>query len=237
MIPGRKFERDGTENEIAIEVGRVILEGTLGLPKGTDSIVLFAHGSGSSRHSPRNRYVAHMLQSHGVGTLLFDLLTRDEEGVDEITGELRFNIPFLASRLRDATRWVMQRPDLKDVKLGYFGASTGAAAALVAAAEMPEKIDAIVSRGGRPDLAGNALNSVRCPTLLIVGGDDEPVIEMNQDALSKLSCEKKLVIVPGATHLFEEPGALEEVARLAASWFTQHLKAAGTRSAHASARR
>lgn len=237
MIPGRKFERDGTENEIAIEVGRVILEGTLGLPEGTNSIVLFAHGSGSSRHSPRNRYVARVLQSHGVGTLLLDLLTRDEEGVDEITGEIRFNIPFLASRLKDATRWVTRRPDLKDVKLGYFGASTGAAAALVAAAEMPEKIDAIVSRGGRPDLAGNALKSVRCPTLLIVGGDDEPVIEMNQDALSKLSCEKKLIIVPGATHLFEEPGALEEVARLAAGWFTQHLTTVGTRSAHASARR
>ena len=237
MIPGRKFRKDGIENEIAIEAGRVILEGTLGLPKQTNSIVLFAHGSGSSRHSPRNRYVAHALQSHGVGTLLFDLLTRDEEDVDEITGELRFNIPFLASRLRDATRWVVQRPDLNGVNLGYFGASTGAAAALVAAAEMPEKIDAIVSRGGRPDLADNALNSVRCPTLLIVGGDDQRVIEMNQDALSKLSCEKKLVVVPGATHLFEEPGTLEEVARLAAEWFTQYLSNVHTRGVHASAHR
>jgi putative phosphoribosyl transferase len=237
MIPGRKFQKDGTENEIAIETGRAILEGTLGLPRETNSMVLFAHGSGSSRHSPRNHFVAHVLQSHGVGTLLFDLLTRDEEGVDEITGELRFNIPFLASRLREATRWLMQRPDLKGVRLGYFGASTGAAAALVAAAEMPETIDAIVSRGGRPDLAGHALGSVRCPTLLIVGGDDEPVIEMNQEALAKLSCEKKLVIVSGATHLFEEPGALEEVAQLAADWFTRHLTNVHTRSVHASAQR
>ena len=237
MVPGRKFQKDGIENEIAIEAGRVILEGTLGLPKQTNSIVLFAHGSGSSRHSPRNRYVAHVLQSHGVGTLLFDLLTRDEEEVDGISGELRFNISFLASRLRDATRWLMQRPDLKGVNLGYFGASTGAAAALVAAAEMPETIDAIVSRGGRPDLAGNALGSVRCPTLLIVGGGDEPVIEMNQEALAKLSCEKELVIVPGATHLFEKPGALEEVARLAAEWFTRHLANVHTRSVHASAHR
>jgi len=237
MIPGRKFQKDGTEHEIAIEMGRVILEGTMGLPKEASSIVLFAHGSGSGRHSPRNRYVAHVLQSHGVGTLLFDLLTRDEEEVDEISGELRFNIPFLAGRLRDATRWVMQRPDLKGVKLGYFGASTGAAAALVAAAEMPYTIAAVVSRGGRPDLAGDALGSVRCPTLLIVGGEDEPVIGMNQDALSKLSCEKKLVIVPGATHLFEEPGTLEEVARLAADWFTRHLTNVHTRSVHASAQR
>lgn len=235
MIPGRKFQKDGTENEIAIEAGRVILEGTLGLPKETNSIVLFAHGSGSSRHSSRNRHVAHVLQSRGVGTLLFDLLTREEEEVDEITCELRFNIPFLAGRLRDATRWVMQRPDLKGVRLGYFGASTGAAAALVAAAEMPETIDAIVSRGGRPDLAGNALGSVRCPTLLIVGGNDEPVIEMNQEAFAKLSCEKKLVIVPGATHLFQEPGALEEVARLAADWFMQHLANVHMRSVHTSA--
>ena len=237
MIPGRQFQKDGTENEIAIEAGRAVLEGTLGLPKETNSIVLFAHGSGSSRHSSRNRHVAQVLQSHGVGTLLFDLLTRDEEDVDEITGELRFNIPFLASRLRDATRWLMQRPDLKGVKLGYFGASTGAAAALVAAAEMPETIDAIVSRGGRPDLAGNALGSVRCPTLLIVGGNDEPVIEMNQEALAKLSCEKKLVIVPGATHLFEESGALEEVAQLAADWFTRYLTNVHTPSVHALAHR
>lgn len=169
--------------------------------------------------------------------IIANLLSGDEEGVDEITGELRFNIPFLAGRLRDVTRWVMQRPDLKDVNLGYFGASTGAAAALVAAAEMPEKIGAIVSRGGRPDLAGTALGSVRCPTLLIVGGHDEPVSEMNQNALSHLSCERKLVIVPGATHLFEEPGALEEVARLAADWFTQHLATARARSARASVHR
>jgi len=236
MIPGRKFQRNGTEHEVAIEMGPVILDGTLGLPKESNSIVLFAHGSGSSRHSPRNRYVAHVLQSHGIGTLLFDLLTRDEEGVDDITGELRFNIPFLASRLRDATRWLLQRPDLKGVRLGYFGASTGAAAALVAAAEMPDAIDAIVSRGGRPDLAGKALNAVGCPTLLIVGGNDEPVIEMNREALAKLACEKKMVIVPGATHLFEESGALEEVARLAADWFAQHLANVPTRNIRVAAR-
>ena len=233
MIPGRKVQKDGTEDEILIETSAAVLEGDLGLPKDTGAIVLFAHGSGSSRHSPRNRYVAQVLQSYGIGTLLFDLLTREEESVDEISGELRFDIPFLAGRLMDATRWLMQRPDLRHMKVGYFGASTGAAAALVAASEMQRVIGAVVSRGGRPDLAGDALPSVRCPTLLIVGGDDEPVIGMNQEALAQLLCEKKLVIVPGATHLFEEPGTLEQVAQLAADWFTKHLAKTGTRSAHA----
>ena len=238
MIPGRKFQNDGIESEISIDAGKVVLEGTLGLPTGARAIVLFAHGSGSSRHSPRNRYVAQVLQSQEIGTLLFDLLTREEESIDEFSGELRFDIPFLANRLTDATQWLMQRPDMEGVKLGYFGASTGAAAALVAAAKLPDAIGAVVSRGGRPDLAGAALSSVRAPTLLIVGGDDEPVIEMNRQALAKLRClDQKLVIVPGATHLFEEPGTLEEVARLAAEWFKKYLTTAGKRSVHASARK
>jgi putative phosphoribosyl transferase len=223
MIPGRKFQKDGTESEVSIEAGKVVLEGILGLPEKTHAVVLFAHGSGSSRHSPRNQYVARVLRSAGIGTLLFDLLTREEEAEDEVTGELRFDIRFLANRLKDATNWLIRRPDMKDMHLGYFGASTGAAAALVAAAELRYVIDAVVSRGGRPDLAGKALPAVTASTLLIVGGNDEPVIGMNQDALAELQCEKKLVIVPGATHLFEEPGALEEVARLAAEWFSRYL--------------
>jgi putative phosphoribosyl transferase len=233
MTADRGFPRERAEHEISIDTGKVALQGTLGLPKGTGAVILFAHGSGSSRYSPRNRYVAEVLQSHGIGTLLFDLLTRKEESVDEVTGELRFDIPFLANRLMDVTRWLMQRPDMKNAKLGYFGASTGAAAALVAAAELQEVIGAVVSRGGRPDLAGAALSSVRAPTLLIVGGDDEPVIGMNRDALAKLRCEKKLVIVPGATHLFEQPGTLEEVARFAAEWFERHLMNVKRRSASA----
>jgi dienelactone hydrolase len=238
MIPGRQFQRDGIESEVSIEASQVVLEGTLGLPRETPGVVLFAHGSGSSRHSPRNRYVAQELQSEGIGTLLFDLLTREEEAIDEVSGELRFDIPFLADRLMDATRWLLRRPDMKHVKIGYFGASTGAAAALVAAAEMQDAVGAVVSRGGRPDLAGDALSSVKAPTLLIVGGDDEPVIGMNQEALAKLHCvEKKLVIVPGATHLFEEPGTLEEVARLAAGWFKQHLATTAKGSVRAAARR
>jgi dienelactone hydrolase len=223
MIPGRKSQADGTDSEVSIEAGKVVLEGILGLPEKTRAVVLFAHGSGSSRHSPRNQYVARVLRSAGIGTLLFDLLTREEEAEDEATGELRFDIRFLANRLKDATNWLTRRPDMKDVRRGYFGASTGAAAALVAAAELRFMVEAVVSRGGRPDLAGKALPAVAAPTLLIVGGNDEPVIGMNQDALAELQCEKKLVIVPGATHLFEEPGALEEVARLAAEWFSQHL--------------
>ena len=223
MIPGRKSQRNGIEVEIGIDAGRVVLEGILELPQDTRGVVLFAHGSGSGRHSPRNQYVARTLRSAGIGTLLFDLLTREEELKDQVTAELRFDIPFLANRLKDATRWLMLRPEMKGMRLGYIGASTGAAAALVAAAELPNMVEAIVSRGGRPDLAGKALPAVAAPTLLIVGGDDEPVIGMNQDALAELRCEKKLVIVPGATHLFEEPGTLEEVARLAAEWFTQYL--------------
>ena len=224
MIPGRQVERDGIERELSLNVGAMVLEGTLGLPKNPRGLVLFAHGSGSSRRSPRNRYVAGVLQSRGIATLLFDLLTREEDAVDQRTAELRFNIGLLAERLSSATQSIMCNPDVEGLSVGYFGASTGASAALAAAAELPGVISAIVSRGGRPDLAGDSLLSVRVPTLLIVGGEDEPVISLNREALAKLhSSEKKLVIIPGATHLFEEPGALEEVARLAAGWFTQHL--------------
>jgi len=212
------------EREVSVQAGKVTLEGTLAIPKGAGGIVLFAHGSGSSRHSPRNRFVAGVLQTGGTATLLFDLLTREEESVDQWTAELRFNIEFLAERLLEATRWILRQPETKVLKVGYFGASTGAAAALVAAARMPEAVASVVSRGGRPDLAEESLGSVRAPTLLIVGGEDEPVIGMNRSALAKLRCaEKKLVIVPGATHLFEEPGTLEEVARLASEWFSTHF--------------
>ncbi len=224
MIPGRKSELDGEKREVIIGVDGVTLEGSLALPKNASGIVLFAHGSGSSRHSPRNRYVAQVLQSHGIATLLFDLLTRKEESIDQYTGELRFDIPFLAKRLIGATQWITNNPDTRDLKVGYFGASTGAGAALVAAAGNPEVVSAVVSRGGRPDLAADALGAVDAPTLLIVGGDDEPVITMNREALAKLKCsDKKLIIIPGATHLFEEPGTLEEVAKVAAEWFAQHF--------------
>lgn len=227
-------KQNGIESEVSMDCRDALLEGTLVVPERCTGIVLFAHGSGSSRRSPRNRYVAEVLQSQGIATLLFDLLTRAEESVDELTGELRFDIQFLAERLIGATNWVMQRPDLQRFKIGYFGASTGAGAALVAASRLPGVVSAIVSRGGRPDLAGDALRSVVAPTLLIVGGNDEPVIGMNQTALAKLKCpEKKLVIIPGATHLFEEPGTLEEVARIAAVWFTQYLATAGRARASA----
>ena len=226
MIPGRQSQ-DGVKREVSIDLEGATLEGTLVLPKGADGLVLFAHGSGSSRHSPRNRYVAQILQAHGIATLLFDLLTRREESIDQYSGELRFDIPFLAKRLIGATKWITNSPDAKDLKVGYFGASTGAGAAIVAAAELPDVVSAVVSRGGRPDLAEGALGSVKAPTLLIVGGDDEPVISMNKEALAKLTCpDKKLAIVPGATNLFEEPGTLEEVARVAAEWFSSHFKPA-----------
>jgi len=224
MIGQRKSQFDCRTREVSIDLPGATLEGTLVLPNGTDGIVLFAHGSGSSRHSPRNRYVSEELNSNRIATLLFDLLTGEEESVDRYTGELRFDIAFLARRLVAATQWVMNSPDTRELEIGYFGASTGAGAALVAAAELPGVISAVVSRGGRPDLAGNALGSVRAPTLLIVGGNDEPVIGMNRYALAKLSSpEKELVIIPGATHLFEEPGTLEEVARLAAAWFGERF--------------
>jgi pimeloyl-ACP methyl ester carboxylesterase len=214
--------------EVLIDAGGATLEGTLAIPEGAIGLVLFAHGSGSSRHSPRNRFVAQSLQSNRIATLLFDLLTRREEAIDQRSAELRFDIPFLAKRLISATEWVQKAPETKDLGIAYFGASTGAAAALVAAAELPEAIVSVVSRGGRPDLAMASLRGVRAPTLLIVGGHDEPVIDMNREALAALRCaDKKLLIIPGATHLFEETGTLEEVARVAAEWFARCFKPAG----------
>jgi putative phosphoribosyl transferase len=209
--------------EVLIELGPAKLEGELSVPENASGLVLFAHGSGSSRHSPRNQSVARVILEAGVGTLLLDLLTREEEAVDLTTRHLRFDIGLLARRLIEATVWTQEQDDTSHLSVGYFGSSTGAAAALVAAAEV-EDIGAVVSRGGRPDLAGPALGKVKAPTLLIVGGRDEVVIDLNKKAYEELRCEKELRIVPGATHLFEEPGALEEVARLAAEWFRRHLQ-------------
>ncbi|MDB5639232.1 MAG: Dienelactone hydrolase family protein [Bradyrhizobium sp.] len=211
------------EQLVQIPAGSVTLEGNLTLPEQSRAIVLFAHGSGSSRHSPRNRYVARVLNEAKLATLLIDLLTLHEEVIDARTAQLRFDIDLLAERLVDATDWLSQFPDTKHLRIGYFGASTGAAAALAAAAIRPDAVGAIVSRGGRPDLAGVALIHVRAPTLLIVGENDDQVIQLNREALEQLRCEKRLIIVPGATHLFEEPGALDEVARLARDWFHRHL--------------
>lgn len=214
-----------------IPIGEASLEGDLAIPAGASGIVIFAHGSGSSRHSPRNRRVAEVIREAGLGTLLFDLLTPEEETVDLYTRHLRFNIELLAERLIQATRWVANQDETRNLSLGYFGASTGAAAALIAAARLGEKIGAIVSRGGRPDLAGAALPLVKSPTLLIVGGHDHPVIELNERAYEQIRCEKEMRIIPGATHLFEEPGALKQVAELAAVWFSDHLRSQSSRAA------
>jgi len=211
------------QKAVRVKAGPVELEGDLALPEGARGIVLFAHGSGSGRLSPRNRLVAGVLNNAGLATLLFDLLTQEEEVRDAMTRHLRFDIPMLSDRVSGATDWVKQNPDTSGLKVGYFGASTGAAAALVAAAERPTDVAAIVSRGGRPDLAGDALGRVLAPTLLIVGGYDLPVIKINQESLTKLRCIRKLVIVPRASHLFEEPGKIEEVAKLASEWFTRHF--------------
>jgi len=211
------------EGLVYVNAGRVTLEGNLLIPNGARGVVMFAHGSGSSRFSSRNRRVADVLRKSGAGTLLIDLLTRDEEAVDMRTAHLRFDIALLADRLVGASAWLAKQPETMGLKLGLFGASTGGGAALVAAARVPERIAAVVSRGGRPDLAGPALPAVQAPTLLIVGGDDGPVIDMNQEAYDQMVCERQLVIVPHASHLFEEPGKIEEVARLAAEWFTRYL--------------
>ena len=216
--------RAGKINEIQIKVGSALISGELNVPDQATGIVLFAHGSGSSRHSPRNQYVARVIREVGVGTLLFDLLTPHEEAIDNYTREFRFDINLLARRLVAATNWLAGENETKHLRPGYFGASTGGAAALVAAAELGAKIGAVVSRGGRPDLAGPSLSQVTAPTLLIVGGLDGPVIRMNEDAYAQLRCLKELKIVPGATHLFEEPGKLEAVAELAAKWFLKHLQ-------------
>ncbi|MDQ2669669.1 MAG: dienelactone hydrolase family protein [Gemmatimonadota bacterium] len=212
--------------DIRIPLDGVTLDGTLTIPPDARGLVLFAHGSGSSRHSPRNRYVAATLQERGFGTLLMDLLTAEEEQVDQVTRHLRFDVHLLADRLASAAHWAEDAPETAPLPVGYFGASTGAAAALVAAAREPSRVFAVVSRGGRPDLAGDALTAVRAPTLLIVGGRDEVVIQLNQEAQARMRAETALEIVPGATHLFEETGALEEVAALAAAWFETNVRSA-----------
>jgi putative phosphoribosyl transferase len=220
------------ERLVQISAGQTTLEGNLIIPKSSRGIVLFAHGSGSGRHSPRNKYVAEVLQDAGIATLLIDLLTEEEEEIDLQTRHLRFDIDLLAQRLIEATDWLKQEQNIqtKDLSVGFFGASTGAAAALVAAAQRQKIVKVIVSRGGRPDLAGSeSLSRVQAPTLLIIGGNDGPVIEMNKDAFKQLTNlednekKKKIVIVPGATHLFEEPGKLEEVADLAKDWFQNNF--------------
>lgn len=218
-----RSDETGETCPVRIPAGPAMLEGDYGPPRATDGVVLFAHGSGSGRHSPRNQFVARALRAAGLGTLLLDLLTGEEEQLDSRTGHLRFDIGLLAERLGHATDWLRREPETGQLRIGYFGASTGAAAALVAAAERPDAVAAVVSRGGRPDLAGPHLVTVTAPTLLIVGGYDEQVIALNEEALRQLHCENELTIVPGATHLFEQPGTLEEVARLARQWFERHL--------------
>jgi putative phosphoribosyl transferase len=221
----QRREPDGGERTVRIQAGGVVLEGDLTLPEGARGVVLFAHGSGSSRFSSRNRFVARALNQAGLATLLIDLLTREEESAERHTAHLRFDIALLADRLAGAIRWLRETPETADLAIGLFGASTGGGAALVAAAREPDAVRAVVSRGGRPDLAGEALPRVRAPTLLIVGGDDVPVIGMNEEAMGRMDpgVEVRLEIVPGATHLFEEPGTLEAVARLAAEFLVRHL--------------
>jgi dienelactone hydrolase len=225
-----RLQNPNHERAVRIPIDRITLEGDLVVPDPARGIVLFAHGSGSSRHSPRNQYVAQVLQQAGLATLLMDLLTIDEEALDARTAELRFDIELLARRLVGATNWLSSQPQMAQLPIGYFGASTGAAAALVAAAELPALVAAVVSRGGRPDLAGNALRRVVAPTLLIVGGKDVRVLEVNRIALAELRGPKKLEIIPGATHLFEEKGTLESVAQFAKNWFLLYLFRANQRA-------
>jgi dienelactone hydrolase len=220
----REKQSDGTKIPVSVPIDGQSLSGDLGMPSGANGIVVFAHGSGSSRHSPRNQFVARKLERRQLATLLIDLLTPEEEIVDERTAEYRFDIPMLAGRLATIVDWLRRRKDTSSMPIGLFGASTGGGAALIAAADRPGDIAAVVSRGGRPDLAGAALPKVTAPTLLIVGGYDGPVIEMNRSAMNQMRGEVKLEIVPGATHLFEEPGTLERVAELAAAWFERHLQ-------------
>jgi dienelactone hydrolase len=212
------------QRPVSIPAGSVELHGDLVIPDQAAGIVIFAHGSGSSRHSPRNRYVASALQARSLATLLMDLLTAEEESIDAQNGHLRFDIDLLADRLVAATDWLELLPEARSLRVGYFGASTGGGAALVAAAARPERVAAVVSRGGRPDLAGKALTRVRAPTLLVVGGRDHAVLRLNQETLALLPAEARLEVVPGATHLFEEPGALEAAAQLAALWFGKFLR-------------
>ncbi len=214
------------EAVVKVSTGSVVVEGNLGIPAGAQGLVLFAHSSGSSRHSQRNRYMAQILHEGGLATLLIDLLTAEEEAIDMQTRHLRFEIGLLAERLIGTTDWLAQNSATKNLQIGYFGSSTGAAAALVAAAQRPQVVRSVVSRGGRPDLAEPALPQVQAPTLLIVGGNDLSIISMNRMALEQLRIPKRLTIIPGATHLFEEPGALEEVALLARDWFQRFLNPA-----------
>lgn len=210
--------------EVTIPAEGISLIGNLDIPEGAQGMVLFAHGSGSGRHSPRNRFVAEILREAGMGTLLLDLLSVEEERADARTGQLRFDITFLAGRLLRAMDWLSENPATRALPIGLFGSSTGAGAALVAAAKRPDLVRAVVSRGGRPDLARESLRDVQAPTLLIVGGDDVPVIGMNREAMTQMSVRTELEIIPGATHLFEEAGALEKVSELAAGWFRENLK-------------
>jgi len=219
---------------VRIPVFGVTLDGDLAIPEGASGLVIFAHGTGSSRHSPRNKHVAGILHSAGLATLLMDLLTQREEGEDLRTAQLRFDIGFLAGRLVGATDWARGFPATRDMSIGYFGASTGAAAAMVAAADRADVVRAVVSRGGRPDLAGDHLDKLCAPTLLIVGSKDDIVLKLNRLAMERMNCPKELAVVEGATHLFEEPGALNEVGRLASRWFTRHLSGAAARLGAAS---
>lgn len=218
------IEQQALQEDLVIETREVTLRAILAVPEKARAVVLFAHGAGSSRHSPRNQHVAQRLQDAGLATLLLDLLTEDEERIDMYTGRLRFDIPFLAGRLDAATGWVLSHEHMSSFDVGYFGASTGAAAALVASVQRPEAVRAIVSRGGRPDLAASVLPEVKPPVLLIVGGNDTDVLELNRQAAKKLATEHDLVVVPGASHLFEEPGKLDIVADLARAWFAQHMR-------------
>ena len=219
-----RLQAGETSRSVRIPTGTVTLEGELTVPRDAGGLVLFAHGSGSSRRSPRNQFVAQLLRKAGLGTLLFDLLSPEEGAHDDTGGRLRFNIGLLTQRLVCAAHWIADEDEARHLRLGFFGASTGGGAALVAAADLGKTVGAVVSRGGRPDLAGNALRRVKAPTLLIVGERDETVLELNEEAYEMLDCEKTLAIVPGATHLFEEPGAMEEVARLSGDWFLEHLR-------------
>jgi pimeloyl-ACP methyl ester carboxylesterase len=223
---------NATYQNLEIPAAGVLLDADVDVPEAARGVVLFVHGSGSGRHSPRNRYVAGELQKAGLATVLVDLLTPGEERIDARTAELRFDIGLLAQRVIALTDWLAEHEPTTGLGVGLFGASTGAAAALVGAASRPDRVEAVVSRGGRPDLAGDFLSRVRQPTLLIVGERDEVVIELNRRAMEQLAGEARLEIVPGATHLFEEPGALEEVARLARDWFVRHLRGGETRLVH-----
>lgn len=218
--------QESRSTAVQVQAGDVVLAGDVTLPRHAGGLVMFVHGSGSSRHSPRNQRVARHFNDRGLGTLLFDLLTAEEERIDQVTAELRFDIALLGRRVLGAVHWLSAYPELRGLRLGLFGASTGSAAALIAASQLPGEVAAVVSRGGRPDLADPALPLVQAPTLLIVGSEDTEVLALNRRALRRLRCEAQLLTVPGATHLFEEPGTLDEVARAAADWFARHLQPA-----------